>query len=170
MLNTSDKIKETIMLTLLNVALPSVDVYSDIALVVNFLIGSRKNPYCDELYPEDNYNDLYLWHRDRLNCYYNDSMPTTNVTNTSHYGWAAMMFVPFLFNYLICWYVWAITGFTSSTTLLSNTVTFLFHAKQICPISHQFVQMHTVFKASKQFTNYVSSLNESSICHYTFLL
>ena len=114
--NAQHKIKETIMLTLLNVALPSVDVYSDIALVVNFLIGSRKNPYCDVLYPEDNYNDLYLWHRDRLNCYYNDSMPTTNVTNTSHYGWAAMMFVPFLFNYLICWYVWAITGFTSSTT------------------------------------------------------
>ena len=148
---------------MLNVALPSVDVYSDIALVVNFLVGSRRNPYCDELYP-----DRYYHHPDnekRLNCFYNDSVPTTNVTYTSHYGWASMMFVPFIFNYLICWYVWAITGFTSSTTLLSNTVTFLFHAKQICPISHQFVQMHTVFKASKQFTNYVSSLNESSICH-----
>ena len=133
MLNTSDKIKETIMLTLLNVALPSVDVYSDIALVVNFLIGSRKNPYCDVLYPEDNYNDLYLWQRDRLKCYYNDSMPTTNVTNTSHYGWAAMMFVPFLFNYLICWYVWATTGITSQ---LFDTKKI--HNKVYCPPDHQF--------------------------------
>ena len=89
---------------MLNVALPSVDVYSDIALVVNFLVGSRRNPYCDE---------LYYYVRDRMNCYYNDSVPTTNVTYTSHYGWASMMFVPFIFNYLICWYVWATTGITS---------------------------------------------------------
>ena len=93
---------------MLNVALPSVDVYSDIALVVNFLVGSRRNPYCDELYQRD---PLFGF-RDRLNCYYNDSVPTTNVTYTSHYGWASMMFVPFLFNYLICWYVWATTGIT----------------------------------------------------------
>ena len=107
-LKTSEKIKETIILSVLNVVLPSVDVYSDIALVVNFLVGSRRNPYCDELY----LRDPSFGFRDRLNCYYNDSVPTTNVTYTSHYGWASMMFVPFLFNYLICWYVWATTGIT----------------------------------------------------------
>ena len=97
------------MLSVLNVALPSADVYSDIALVGNFLVGSRRNPYCDELYP---YHLHYHYDANRLNCYYNDSVPTTNVTYTSHYGWASMMFVPFLFNYLICWYVWATTGIT----------------------------------------------------------
>ena len=110
-LKTREKIKETIILSLLNVALPSVDVYSDIALVVNFLVGSRRNPYCDELYPIHYYGYDYDF-GDRINCYYNDSMPTTNVTYTSHYGWASMMFVPFIFNYLICWYVWATTGIT----------------------------------------------------------
>ena len=106
-LKTSEKIKETIILSVLNVALPSVDVYSDIALVVNFLVGSRRNPYCDKLHRREHFG-----YRDNMNCYYNDSVPTTNVTYTSHYGWASMMFVPVLFNYLICWYVWATTGIT----------------------------------------------------------
>ena len=114
-LKTSEKIKETIILGVLNVVLPSVDVYSDIALVVNFLVGSRRNPYCEELFQRD----LSFSPSDRLNCFYNDSVPTTNVTYTSHYGWASMMFVPFLFNYLICWYVWATTGIT---TQLFNTI------------------------------------------------
>ena len=123
-LKTSEKIKETIILSVLNVVLPSVDVYSDIALVGNFLVGSRRNPYCDELYPNNYYSDFI----DRLNCYYNDSVPTTNVTYTSHYGWASMMFVPFLFNYLICWYVWATTGITSQ---LFNTKKI--QNKEYCP-------------------------------------
>ena len=98
---------------MLNVVLPSVDVYSDLALVVNFLVGSRRNPYCDKLHRREHFG-----YRDNMNCYYNDSVPTTNVTYTSHYGWASMMFVPFLFNYLICWYVWATTGIITLLALV----------------------------------------------------
>ena len=126
-LKTREKIKETIILSLLNVVLPSVDVYSDIALVVNFLVGSRRNPYCVELFPSLTYNSDFV---DRLNCYYNDSVPTTNVTYTSHYGWASMMFVPFLFNYLICWYVWATTGIT---TQLFDTKQRILPTRLFCP-------------------------------------
>ena len=42
------KIKETILLSVLNVALPSVDVYSDLGLIMNFYVGSRRNPWCDQ--------------------------------------------------------------------------------------------------------------------------
>ena len=45
-LTRSEKIKETIMLSVLNIALPSVDVYSDLAMIDNFYFGrpSRRNP------------------------------------------------------------------------------------------------------------------------------
>ena len=133
---------------MLNVALPSVDVYSDIALVVNFLVGSRSNPYCDELYPTNRYG--YYYQEYRLNCYYNDSVPTANVTYTSHYGWASMMFVPFIFNYLICWYVWATTGITSQLHDTQKIITKI--------IAHQDIKLpfkiYTFFKSV-----FVSNLN-----------
>ena len=49
-LTRNEKIKETIMLSVLNIALPSVDVYSDLALIDKFYFGkaSRRNPWCDE--------------------------------------------------------------------------------------------------------------------------
>ena len=97
-------IKETVVLSLLNVVLPTVDVYSDFALVLNFYRGSRRNPYCDEEYKADRIN----WN-ERINCYYNDDVPSSNVTYTPHYGWGTMMLLPFLLNFLICWYVWATT-------------------------------------------------------------
>ena len=45
-----EKIKETVVLILLNIGLPSVDVGSDIALMIKFYIGSRSNLWCDEKY------------------------------------------------------------------------------------------------------------------------
>ena len=45
------KIKETFVLALLNVALPSVDVYSDLAMVTMFFSTENpSNPFCDEEY------------------------------------------------------------------------------------------------------------------------
>ena len=48
-LTRSEKIKETIILGVLNIALPSVDVYSDLDMINNFYFGrpSRRNPWCD---------------------------------------------------------------------------------------------------------------------------
>ena len=59
-----EKIKETVVLILLNIGLPSVDVGSDIALMIKFYIGSRSNLWCDE-------NQF-------LNCYYDD-ITTSNL-------------------------------------------------------------------------------------------
>ena len=104
-----EKIKESVILSLLNIALPSVDVGSDIALLIKFYVGSRSNPYFHEEYKYDGYS------------YYNDSI--INLTNTSHYTWGTMMLVPFMLNYLLCWYVWATTdkkkAFTWVPALLS---------------------------------------------------
>ena len=95
-LGTGEKIKETVVLSLINVALLSVDVFSDLLLIFKFYIGSRLNPYCDEM--DGFYKDL-------LNCHYNDSVPTSNVTYTPHYVWGTLMLLPFLLKYLICWYM-----------------------------------------------------------------
>ena len=95
-----DKTIETVILCLLNVALPTFDVYSDLVVSINFFIGSRSNPACDELF--DNITD-------RIKCYYNDTISTLDVTYTPHVTWGTIMLVPFLLNYIICWYVWATT-------------------------------------------------------------
>ena len=44
-----------------------------------------------------------------FNCYYYDSVPSSNVTYTPHFGWATLMLLAFLLGYLICWYVWLTT-------------------------------------------------------------
>ena len=114
---SSEKIKETVLLSLLHVALPTIDVYTDLALIVRFYTGSRVNPYCDEKYQD--WQDKEL----RINCYYNDSVPTTNLIYTPQTKWGTMMLLPFLLNYLICWYHWATIdkrkAFTWVATLLS---------------------------------------------------
>ena len=122
-LTRSEKIKETIMLSVLNIALPSVDVYSDLALIDKFYFGkaSRRNPWCDEhkIGYDVNAPSFYrnsVWTADRLNCHYNMCTPTTagNVSEPpSHYTWGTMMLVPFLLNYLVCWYAWATTVISS---------------------------------------------------------
>ena len=95
-----DKTIETVILCLLNVALPTFDVYSDLVVSINFFIGSRSNPACDKLF-----DDI----TDRIKCYYNDTISTIDVTYTPHVTWGTIMLVPFLLNCIICWYVWATT-------------------------------------------------------------
>ena len=91
-----EKIKETVILSLLNIGLPSVDVGSDIALMIKFYVGSRSNPYCHDCY------------------------------DTPHYTWGTMMLVPFLLNYLICWYVWATTDKRKAFTWVHSSAKKLF--------------------------------------------
>ena len=77
--------KETIVLSALNVALPTINVYSDdLGLIANFFVGSRRNPFCDRIYDEGMFSVDEWWginerrklEIERLNCYYNDSVPT----------------------------------------------------------------------------------------------
>ena len=73
-----EKIKETLVLSLLNIILPSADINSDLGLVYVFYRGSRENLYCDQKYPES--------YEERLDCYYDDSVPALNVIYTPHNG------------------------------------------------------------------------------------
>ena len=113
------KIKETVVLLLLNVVLPTVDVYSDFALVLNFYRGSRRNPYCDE-----EYRAHRISRSERINCYYDDDVPSLNVTYTPHYGWGTMMLLPFLLNYLICWCVWVTTDKRKAYSWIATLISF----------------------------------------------
>ena len=90
-------------------------MYSDIGLVIRFYIGSRYNPYCDEKYYQA---------EDRINCYYDDTLPTSNVTFTPHYGWGTMMLLPFLLNYLICWYAWVTTDKRKAVSWIAALLSF----------------------------------------------
>ena len=119
-LTRSENIKETIMLSVLNIALPSVDVYSDLALIDKFYLGEarRRNPWCDaNEIGYLNFSSSYrnsVWTADRLNCHYNMCAPNNdNVREPPHYTWGTMMLVPFLLNYFVCWYAWATTVFSS---------------------------------------------------------
>ena len=114
-----EKIKETVILTLLNIILPSVDVYSDFGLIYVFFRGSRHNPYCDQEYEANNIS----W-AEKFNCYYDDNVPTSNLTFTPHVGWGTLMLLPFLLNYLICWYMWATTDKRKMVTWLAALLSF----------------------------------------------
>ena len=113
------KIKETVLLAVLNIALPSLDIYSDLAVILNFYIGgSQRNMFCDQMYNGTGWGQ----YQERFKCYYDESVPSSNMKYTTHFGWGTLMLVPFLLNYLICWYVWATTdkrkAFTWAAPLL----------------------------------------------------
>ena len=79
-------------------------------------MGSRINPWCN-----DNHYD---YQGDIISCYYDNSVPTSNVTYTPHYAWGTMMLLPFLLNYLICWYVWATTDKRKAVTWVAALLSF----------------------------------------------
>ena len=76
-------LKETILLGTLNVGLPTVDVYTDIALSAR-------------LYSSTVTHDRYL----------NGTLVTTEV---SHPVWASSLLIPFIINYMLGWYAWVHT-------------------------------------------------------------
>ena len=118
--SSGERIKETVVVSLFNVALPSLDVYSDLGLIYVFYRGSRENPYCAEKYPTSNFSSWI----EQQDCHYNDSVPTSNLTYTPHYGWGTMMLLPFLMNYLICWYVWATTDKRKAVSWVAALLSF----------------------------------------------
>ena len=59
-----------------------------------------------------------------INCYYDDNLPNSNVTYTPHYGRGTMMLLPFLMNYLICWYVWATTDKRKAVSWVAALLSF----------------------------------------------
>ena len=103
MLTTFQKIKETILITILNVLLPSVDIFTDLGSVIKLYIGIRTHPDCDEWSNElSAYGDI--WTVAKENCIENSS--AEGIIYTSQAGWATALFVPFLVNYVTTWVVW----------------------------------------------------------------
>ena len=110
----SEKIRETVVLSLINVALPTFDVYSDLWVGIKFFMGSRRHPLCDDKYEEV---------KERIRCYYEEA-PIENMTYTPHLCWGTMMFMPYILNYLICWYVWATTDKRKAVTWIAVLLSF----------------------------------------------
>lgn len=76
-------LKETILLGTLNVGLPTVDVYTDIALSARLYSSTV---------PHDRYH--------------NGTLITTEVSQPV---WASSLLIPFIINYMLGWYAWVNT-------------------------------------------------------------
>ena len=79
-------LKESLLLSFFNLALPTVDVYSDIVLAVKLC------------------SHVSFVHHKRNSIYRIDSYYTYNAKD--HPKWATSLLIPFLFNYLLSWRAW----------------------------------------------------------------
>ena len=109
MLTTFQKVKETLLLTILNVALPTVDIFTDLISTTKFYIGILSHTDCDEgreLWPYvDQQASVHeLWTDVKMRCIANSSAEGRYYI--SHPIWATSLLVPFLINYLTTWAIW----------------------------------------------------------------
>ena len=106
MLTTFQKVKETLLLTFLNVLLPTVDIFTDQISITKLYIGTLAHVDCDErseLRPfglkwRDDWSDA------KSKCIANSS--TEGLYHIRHPIWATSLLVPFLINYLTTWAIW----------------------------------------------------------------
>ena len=80
-------LKETILLGILNIGLPTADVYSDIALTARL--------YTATITTTD-------WTYD----HYNGTWTSTSTTSIGHPIYATCLLIPFLVNYALGWRAW----------------------------------------------------------------
>ena len=112
MLTTFQKVKETVLLTIINVALPTVDIFTDLISIIKFYIGTLTHTDCDEkseLEPfglqSHNYNNHHAnWSDAKSKCIENSSLE--GLYYNRHPIWATSLLVPFLINYLTTWFIW----------------------------------------------------------------
>ena len=127
MLTRLQQVKETVLLTILNVALPTVDIVTDLINITKLYIGTPTHTHCDEeseLWPfakerecslnPSNYcttdvTEFYWtykidWSRDKITCMENRT--SEGSYNYSHPTFATFLLVPFLINYLVTWFIW----------------------------------------------------------------
>ena len=108
MLTTFQKVKETLLLTFLNVLLPTVDIFTDQISITKLFIGTLTHFDCDERselepfglqgYAEASWSDA------KSKCIANSS--TEGLYHIRHPIWATSLLVPFLINYLTTWAIW----------------------------------------------------------------
>ena len=109
MLTTFQKVKETILITLLNIALPTVDVFTDLATTSKLYSGYLSHEDCDEknelepfgLFPWSNSEQ---WAEAKDKCINNSS--AEGIYYTAHPRWATSLLIPFLINYVTTWVIW----------------------------------------------------------------
>jgi len=112
-LGRGEKIKETVSLGLLNVVLPSITVFSALALAIRLYWDGNDNyiPFGIDLRTVtvdfDTENDIY-----------------TQFGRYGQYACGTMVLVPLLLNYLICWYIWATTDKRKSYTWVAALLGF----------------------------------------------
>ena len=114
MLTKFQKVKETVLITILNVALPTADIFTDLMSITQFYIGTETHADCDEeseLIPfVENYNrsdpveGSKLWTEVRRKCI--DASSADGMYHKQHPMWATSLLVPFLINYLVTWFIW----------------------------------------------------------------
>merc|ERR1712107_360580 len=113
--------KETVLLSIFNVALSCFDVYSDLGLIYKFYQGAPTNEYCDSKYNCDKHDsDCFS---ERWKCYW-EEVPGEDLTYTPQIAWGTMMLVPFLLNYFICWYAWFSTEKKKAFTWIAPLLNF----------------------------------------------
>ena len=112
MLTTIQKVKETILITLLNIALPTVDIFTDLATTSKLYSGYLSHEDCDdrsELEPFRGtlllrWNDPFGWAEVKAKCISNSS--AEGIYNIAHPTWGTSLLVPFLINYVTTWVIW----------------------------------------------------------------
>ena len=88
-------LKETIIMGTLNVGLPTIDVYSDIALSMR-LYSTTTTPI-----------------------YHINSTLATDTIDVRHPFWASSLLIPFIVNYMLGWYAWVHSKWTRESKKLT---------------------------------------------------
>ena len=117
MLTTFQKIKETVLVTILNVMLPSVDIFTDLGSAIKLYMGIRTHSDCDEsselgpygydpwrLGPWPQPTNYTWWAIVKEKCIANST--AEGIYYISQPVWATGLLVPFLINYVTTWIVW----------------------------------------------------------------
>ena len=110
MLTTFQKVKETLLLTFLNVLLPTVDIFTDQISITKLYIGTLSHIDCDEeneLWPfvKLGFTSQYPFWRNAPNkCIANRSVE--GLYYNRHPIWATSLLAPVLINYLTTWVIW----------------------------------------------------------------
>ena len=111
-MTTFQKIKETVLVTILNVMLPSVDIFTDLGSVIKLYMGIRTHSDCDESSelgpfgydPWSQQTNFTNWTIAKEKCIANST--AEGIYYISQPVWATALLVPFLINYVTTWIVW----------------------------------------------------------------
>ena len=109
MFTTIQKVKETLLLTIVNVVLPTVDMFTDMGTIIKLFIGSLSHEECDEKSELEPYASsiplpIFTWNNAQMDCVANNSYDGRFYN--SHPTWTILPLVCFLINYLTTWFIW----------------------------------------------------------------